>query len=197
MRKLIILLTSFYLCNTASAQAVNWYTWIINNSTNKNIAIKDVDQKWWDNSEKKPCDTNWNFATTKPGETSLKCGGTNSKSVNAWFAYVILVSDNNNNVIYEKRHSWDVHNDYNANLSIKNGSWDDGGTAQEMQITNDLSDKDAVVLYIFDDYGFSTTLLYAGSQYSYDINNKNFNLNEKKCLDPNNPNGCVVYHRYN
>ncbi|HRG61846.1 MAG TPA: hypothetical protein PLP75_02370 [Burkholderiales bacterium] len=196
MKKLLLTIVCLYSFNNLSAQAVNWYAWIINNSTNKNIYITAVSDRYWDNWGWSPCDTNWNWAYTSPGGTSLKCGGTNNRSVNGWLAYVITVKDLNGNTIYEKRHSWDVHNDYPANLSIKNGSWDDGGNYKEFRITDGLDDKDAVVFYVFDDNGFSTTLLKNGGQYSYDTNQRNYDLNDKKCQDTNNSNGCVMYQNY-
>ncbi|RTK96278.1 MAG: hypothetical protein EKK64_04480 [Neisseriaceae bacterium] len=196
MRKIVILLISIGFLSSASAQSVNWYMWIINNSSNKNIVIDDADSKWWDNYGWAPCDTNWHGGVTGPNSTTLKCGGTTSKSVNAWLAYVITVKDKNTgNVIYERRHSWDVHNDTPANLSIKNGAWNDGGTNRYFNLTDNLNDKDGVVIYVFDDNGFSTTVLTYGN-YSYDPNNKSFDFNKNRCQDSHNGVGCTMYNYY-
>lgn len=193
MRKLLFILANLCFLSNVSAQAVNWYAWIINNSSDKEVYIKSVSDRYWDNFGWAPCDTNWDWAHTSPGNVSLKCGGTTSNSVNAWLAYVITVRDKNGSTIYEKRHSWDVHNDYPANLSLKDSSWDDGGIAHEFKIQDNLDNKDGVVVYIFDDNGFSTTLLNYHTQYEYDTNERGHNLNDKKCDVPE---GCTIYQRY-
>ncbi|MDD3266633.1 MAG: hypothetical protein PHC75_05565 [Burkholderiales bacterium] len=196
MKKLIYILGVLNIV-PAYAQAVNWYVWIINNSSDKSVSISERENRYWDNWGWDPCDTNWNNATTAAGQTSLKCGGTNNKSVIGYFGYSIVVKDKNGSVIFNKRQFLDTYNDQPANLSIKSG--DCGNcTLKNMRINDNLDDKDGVVIYVFDDNGFSSTLLNYGSQHSYSNAGypKELNLLEKKCNDSSNPNGCSLYQKY-
>lgn len=216
MRKLLSILSVLYIGCTY-AQAVNWYAYIINNS-NKNIYVQYDSNGKWDNWGWSPCKTGWkrdygnqhmgnmwihssynenNADVILPNSSMLKCGGTTNDPDNGWFAYTLAVKDGNN-VIFEQAQSWDVYHNVPANLSIKTTMDGRSPILEEMKINDDNGKKDGVILYVFDDNGFSTTLLNYGDQYSYSNAGypKSFNLLDKKCKDPKYPNGCTLYQRY-
>lgn len=198
MKKIILFLISICISQNIFAQSSNFYAWIINNSTNKTIEYSSLnDYGGWDNFGWFPCNGYLSASNTvAPGSSILKCGGTNrwenGGSGYGWFMYGLSVL-NNNSVIYSINSSWDNHSQYPANLSIKNGS---GGIAKEIKITTTQNDdKDAVILYIFDDNGFSTVVThFSFSDYANKWNyTKSINLLGNRCLDQN---GCSIYTSY-
>lgn len=186
------------LTSNVYSEAANFYAYFINNSTSKAVRFPIGGSNQWDNYGWSPCG-DWN-ATIQPGQSGLLCGGSTNNHTYGYLAYDIYVSSVFNGAgNYSRRNAVVVDSGGGVYLSIKNGTGNnDGGDFLNF---HNYNGNDMVIIYVFDDNGFSISLLDAGGMSSYFNNGlyTSFNLQTNNCGDSNysgDGGGCMYYQKY-
>lgn len=170
----------------AYAQSTNFFAVFINNSKSNAIHVQKNSDSWWDNFGWGTCNANWSLDTVvNPNSVGVKCGGTTSRAVDGYLKY---------NIIKDSK------------VLRSDGWWVTATTPAHLAITTptdyivfkpqrDHDSKDILIVYVFDDNGFSTTVLTPPIGWNFDTLKK-ISLSNLKCDDPDYPNGCSYYQKY-